>query len=116
AVVDVTGNRIIRYQDVGVQPEHVTVDSRNALVYVSNVSSGTLSVLDGATDGALLVTIPVGPNPSFVAVDTSSNVAYVAAVCANPPVCDIGGPYLLTIDGGARTIIQQDTVRLPANG
>jgi len=115
AVVDVTGNRIVTFQDVGVLPEHVTVDSRNGLVYVSNLGSGTLSVLDGANDGVVLGTIPVGPNPTFVAVDTSSNLAYVAAVCANPQSgCDIGGPFLLKIDGGARSIIQ--AVPLPANG
>ncbi len=117
AVVDVTGNRIITFQGVGVQPEHVTVDSRNAHVYVSNVSSGTLSVLDAASNGQVLSTIPVGPNPSFVAVDTLSNLAYVAAVCGDPQSgCTIGGPYLLKIDGGTGSIIPQDTVRLPANG
>ena len=115
-VVDVTGNRIVRFQDVGVQPEHIAVDSRNAHVYVSNVSSGTLSVLDAGNNGQLLSTIALGSNPSFVALDTSSNLAYVAAMCGDPPGCTIGGPFLLKIDGGARTIIQQDTVRLPASG
>jgi YVTN family beta-propeller protein len=116
AVVDVPGNKVIRFQDVGVQPEHVTVDSRNGLVYVSNVSDGTVSVLDAANDGALLNTIPVGLVPAFVALDTSSNVAYLAGRCSNPPVCDRGGPYLLKIDGAARSFVPQDTVRLPANG
>jgi YVTN family beta-propeller protein len=116
AVVDVTGNRIIRLQPVGVQPENVSVDSRNGLVYVSNVSDGTVSILDAANDGALLTTFSVGLLPSFVAVDTSSNVAYLAGRCSNPPVCDRGGPYLLKIDGAARSFVPQDTVRLPANG
>jgi len=117
AVVDVTGNRVIRYQDVGVQPEHVTVDSRNARVYVSNVSTGTLTVLDGSSDGTLLSTIAVGPNPSFVGLDTSSNLVYIAAVCGDPQSgCTVGGPYLLKINGTTDSIIPQDTVRLPANG
>ena len=116
AVVDVPGNRVIRFQDVGVQPENVTVDSRNGLVYVSNVSDGTVSILDATNDGALLTTFSVGLLPSFVAVDTSSNVAYLAGRCSNPPVCDRGGPYLLKIDGAARAFVPQDTVRLPANG
>ncbi len=74
-------------------------------------------MLDGANNGQLLSTIAVGPNPSFVAVDTSANLAYVAAVCSDPQSgCTTGGPYLLKIDGGARSIIPQDTVRLPANG
>jgi YVTN family beta-propeller protein len=114
-VVDVATNSFVGFQSVDSLPEHVTVDSRNALVYVSNLGSGTLTVLDGANDGAVLATIPVGPNPTFVAVDTSSNLAYVAAVCANPQSgCDIGGPFLLKIDGGARSILQ--AIPLPANG
>ncbi len=116
AVVDVTSNSLVTFQSVGSTPEHVTVDSKNALVYVSNLNSGTVSVLDGANDGAVLATIDVGPNPTFVAVDTSANLAYVAAVCSNPPVCDRGGPYLLTIDGAGRSFVAGDTVRLPANG
>jgi YVTN family beta-propeller protein len=117
AVVDVATNSIVTFQTVGSQPEHVKVDSRNARVYVSNVAMGTLSVLDASADGAPLAMIEVGPNPSFVGLDTSSNRVYVAAVCADPQSgCSIGGSFLLTIDGTGPSMIPQDTVRLPANG
>jgi YVTN family beta-propeller protein len=116
AVVDVIGNRVVAFQDVRSTPERVTVDSRNARVYVTNMGDGTISVLDGANNGALLSTITIGPSPGFVAVDTSSNLAFTPAACADPPTCSRGGSYLHKIDGVADTVFTQDTVPLPANG
>jgi YVTN family beta-propeller protein len=116
AVVDVIGNRVVAFQDVRSLPERVTVDSRNARVYVTNMGDGTISVLDGANNGAVLSTITIGPSPGFVAVDTSSNLAFTPAACADPPTCSRGGSYLHKIDGAMDTVFTQDTVQLPANG
>jgi len=101
---------------VGTNPERVTVDSRNAHVYVTNVFDNTVSVLDGANNGAFMTTITLGPSVGFTAVDTSSNLVYVPSNCANPPVCDVGGPHLHKIDGATRSFISSDAVALPAVG
>jgi len=116
AVVDVIGNRVVAFQDVRSTPERVTVDSRNARVYVTNMGDGTISVLDGANNGALLTNITIGPSPGFVAVDTSNNLAFTPAACADPPTCSRGGAYLHKVDGVGDTVFTQDTVLLPANG
>jgi YVTN family beta-propeller protein len=118
AVVDVTaaGNRIVKFVDVGTNPERVSVDSRNARVYITNVFDNTVSVLDGANNGALLTTITMGPSVGFTAVDTSSNLVFIPSACADPPVCSRGGSYLHKIEGGTGVFISSDTVPLPANG
>jgi YVTN family beta-propeller protein len=116
AVVDAKNGVPVRFVDVGVNPQRVTVDSRNARVYVTNVSSNSISVLDGSNTGQLLSTITIGPSPGFVAVDTSSNLAYTPVACADPPNCTRGGSYLQTIDGNTRAVVLTDSVALPANG
>jgi YVTN family beta-propeller protein len=53
----------------------VTPDGRH--VYVTNVGSGTVSVLDTATN-AISATLPVGASPTDVAISPDGHSAYVA--------------------------------------
>jgi YVTN family beta-propeller protein len=62
---------------VGSGPNGVAMDPAAGTVYVANATSGTVSVIDGATD-AVTATIPVGSGPSGVAVDPAAGTVYVA--------------------------------------
>jgi len=67
---------------VGVSPYGVAVDETTNSVYVANLISNTVSVIDGATD-TVTATIAVGTEPSGIAVDETTNTIYVANNGAN---------------------------------
>ena len=64
--------------------------------YVSNMTSGTVTVLDGTT---VLATVPVGPQPVGVAVNPAGTRVYVA----NSNVSDAGVPSVSVIDTASLT-------------
>ena len=76
---------------VGPGPVDDAVDQRTDTVYVTNVGSNTVSVIDGATCNAhnhsgchrTPPTITVGNNPDGVAVDEATHTVYVANVGDN---------------------------------
>src|SRR5580704_8735427 len=61
---------------VGSSPRAVAVNPATNKVYVANYDSGTLTVIDGATNVPVAVT--VGGKPIAVAVNPVSNKVYVA--------------------------------------
>ena len=67
---------------VGVSPYGVAVDETTNSVYVANLISNTVSVIDGATD-TVTATIAVGTEPSGIAVDETTNTIYVANLVSN---------------------------------
>jgi YVTN family beta-propeller protein len=60
----------------------VAVDPSTHAVYVSNIDSGTMSVIDGTTD-TVTATIGVGDGPTGVGVDPSTHTVYVANQFSN---------------------------------
>lgn len=70
---------------VGARPQFLAVDEQSHTIYVANVGSNTVSVLDGRTCnaaskagcGRLRASIPVGPGPFTLAVNSSTNSIYV---------------------------------------
>lgn len=55
----------------------IAVDPQNGDLYVTNNGSGTVSVIDGASD-SVVATIPVGSNPYGVTVDEAQREVFVA--------------------------------------
>jgi len=62
---------------VGNSPDFLAVNSVTNQVYVANSSSGTVSVIDGATN-TVTATIPVGGLPQGIGVNSATNTIYVA--------------------------------------
>src|SRR5690242_5060262 len=63
---------------VGRVPMAVVVDERTRRVFMANLGSNTVSMLD-ADSGAVLATIPVAPNPSALAVATAAGRVFVVS-------------------------------------
>jgi YVTN family beta-propeller protein len=61
---------------VGKGPVSIAVNTATGRAYVTNVTDGTVSVLDGATD-AVLATVPVGDLPYSIAANSVTNKVYV---------------------------------------
>jgi YVTN family beta-propeller protein len=57
-------------------------DNQRSKIYVPNVFSNTVSLLDGTTD-SVIEEIPVGAGPAGVGVSTSTNRAYVSNLFDN---------------------------------
>ena len=77
------------------EPAWVAYDPSNGYIYVTNYASGTVSVIDGATN-TVIANITVGPAPWGVAYDPSNGYIYVA---------DSGSDSVSVIDGATNTVI-----------
>jgi YVTN family beta-propeller protein len=60
--------------DVGKSPSDIAVDEVNNIIYVTNTSSNTVSVIDG--DTLKVLPVNVGESPESIAVDDYNNIAY----------------------------------------
>lgn len=80
--------------DLNSFPTGVGVDPGTHTVYVANENSGTVSVIDGATN-AVTATIGVGSSPSAVGVDPGTHTVYVANTQFNT-VSTGGGVSVIT--------------------
>jgi YVTN family beta-propeller protein len=81
---------------VGDDPFGVAVDETTDTVYVTNyVSSGTVSVIDGATN-TVTHTVPVGTQPYGVTVDQTTDTIYATN--------SIGSGTVSVIDGATNTV------------
>jgi YVTN family beta-propeller protein len=67
---------------VGDNPAAAAVNPTNGLVYVANLGSGTVSVIDPTTN-TVVATIPIGDKPIDVAVNPTNGLVYVANYDAN---------------------------------
>lgn len=76
---------------VGNSPSGLTVDQATDTIYVTNFSSDTVSVIDGATCNSQVTSgctqtppqVPVGGNPAAVTVDSANHTAYVVNAASN---------------------------------
>ena len=65
------------WEDAGSYPYGVAADPAAHIVYVTNSGSGSVSVIDEATD-TVTATIHVGSRPYGMALDPAARTAYVA--------------------------------------
>lgn len=76
--------------DVGKEPFGVAVNPLTNRIYVANYSSGTVSVVNGATN-TVTATIPMGSNPSAVTVNPLTDRIYVTHALTSGTVSVIDG-------------------------
>ncbi|RKP44814.1 hypothetical protein D7Z26_26475 [Cohnella endophytica] len=82
-VVDLTNNTVEKGKiTVGSQPVSAAVNPNGKQVLVSNTGSGTVSVIDPATD-TVVKTITVGGGPQGIAFNADGSKAYVANKSGN---------------------------------
>jgi DNA-binding beta-propeller fold protein YncE len=81
--------------DVGGAPASVSVNPVTGFAYVSDPSTGTVSVIDSAS-GTLGAVIPIGGRPGELAVDPVTNRIYVT----NPP-----GGTVVVLDGLTHDVV-----------
>ena len=68
---------------VGTNPVAMAVNPATGQVYVANQTSGTVSVINGATN-TVTATVPVGTNPEAVAVNPVTGQVYVVNQGSSP--------------------------------
>jgi YVTN family beta-propeller protein len=84
---------------VGTRPVAITFNPINELVYIANLASNNVSVLDTNT-GLVILTIPVGVHPSALLVNPNNGDVYVANRASNSVmVYDKNNIYVTTING-----------------
>ena len=99
-VLDADGHFVERIR-VGKEPESITVNPDTNRIYVANSGSGTVSVIDGATDKAL-ATVPVGDLPYIIAANRQTNKVYVSRTFGNDTVIIDGKTNIATtVQAGA---------------
>ena len=78
----------------------MAVDETTDTIYVANDGSGTVSVIDGATN-TVTATVAVGTDPIGVAVDETTDTIYAA---------NDGSGTVSVIDGATNTVTATVTV------
>ena len=95
-----SGLAIVATIPVGSQPHGVAINPSTNRIYIANQLSGSVSVIDGATD-SVVDTIAVGGQPIGVATYPERNRVYVANHFPGVPV----------IDGATNTVVGTASVR-----
>ncbi|MFZ0311427.1 MAG: YncE family protein [Candidatus Korobacteraceae bacterium] len=106
---------VIATVPAGTKPSGVAVDAVTNNAYVANEcggdptcsSPGTVTVINGATNGTTTVT--VGDSPVAVAVNPTTNTIYVANLCGNDLTCSSAGTVTV-INGASNTVTATITV------
>ena len=96
---------VIAKVQTGIKSNAIAVNSATNQIYVSNrcgndsscSSTGTVTIIDGATDNT--TTVGVGYKPQAIAVNSATNKIYVTNMCGNDPTC--AGPGTVTVIDGA---------------
>jgi YVTN family beta-propeller protein len=88
---------------VGSAPSAVALDTRDGLVYVANLGSNNLTVVNASTGAPFLTSIPVGSQPDALLFDPVNDEVYVANEGSNTlsAIAGHNGSLLGTIDVGA---------------
>jgi len=92
---------IVATVPTGVSPRTMAVNPATNKIYVSNYSSGTVTVIDGATNG--VTTVTAGTNPGPLAVNPATDKIYLA---------NYGSNNVTVIDGVTN---ETDTVAVGTN-
>lgn len=80
--------------DLGVQANQVAVNPQTNRIYATNLGSGTVTVIDGASNQPI-ATVNVGSNPGVIEVNPTRNRIYVAN----------GDSTVSVIDGDTNSVI-----------
>ena len=88
--------------DVIEDPYDIAVNPIENMLYITNLRSDKVSVMDGATD-RLLTDIKVGSNPEGISIRLDKNIIYVA---------NSGSNTVSVIDGGTNKVLSNITVGL----
>jgi len=73
---------LLKRISVGKDPEAVAINPETNRIYVANNASGSVSIINGATD-AVIATVNVGELPYAIAVNPGTDKAYVAKTFSN---------------------------------
>src|ERR1700693_48085 len=84
-VVPATAQTLIGTVGVGMGPYAVAHNSATNKIYVANVESNNVTVIDGMTSQT--TTVAVGAEPWAIAVNPITNKIYVVNACPNLPSC-----------------------------
>jgi YVTN family beta-propeller protein len=106
----VVAQQVIATVPVGVGPNSAAVNTVTNKIYVANSTcpnlpcsdTGTVTVIDGATNNTLSVS--AGFYPSLAVVNSATNRIYVTNSCGNDPNCASDGTVTV-IDGASNTVI-----------
>jgi DNA-binding beta-propeller fold protein YncE len=98
------GQVVVATLPAGTSPYALAVNSVTNKIYLANycgsdptcASSGTVTVIDGATNNT--ATVNVGVSPSAIAVNSTTNKIYVANYCGSDLTCSSSGTVTV-IDG-----------------
>lgn len=110
AVFQGYGSVPVTYVDVGVEPFALAAHTSTGRVYVANLRSHTVSVLQGTS---VIATIPVGQFPAAVAVNPVNGYVYVANSGSNTVSIIQGSTVIQTVNVGHSP---GDIAVNPANG
>lgn len=86
---------LVKSIPVGNLPTSVAVNQTTNTIYVSNLTSDTVSVIDGVSD-TVVATVSVGSLPEVIDVNPITNMVYVANFLGNS---------LSVIDGGSNSVV-----------
>ena len=70
-------NKVVATIPVGTGPNGVAYDSANDKIYITNIFSNNLSVIDFSKNN-VIATIPVGTDPYGIVYDPDNHDIYVA--------------------------------------
>ena len=106
-VIDGSTDSVIANIPVGTAPRGITVNTVTHLIYVTNYSSNTVSVINGTDKASVSVTatLTAGTNPYAVAVNSVTNFVYVGNQGDNTVTVIDGSqnlntqPYNYTVSG-----------------
>lgn len=82
-VVDQQTNKVVTTIPVGFYPRGIAVNAAGSRVYVVNVDSRTVSVIDGISNAIIGSPIPVGAHPNGIVVSPDNSTVYVANTVDN---------------------------------
>jgi len=95
----INGNFVV-YTGNAKDPWGIAYDPSNGYIYVADVGSNTVSVINSATN-TVIATIPVGKGPARVTYDPSNGYIYVADVGSNTVSVINGTTVIATIPVGS---------------
>lgn len=78
SVIDGSTNTVVDEIEVGTEPYGIVVNPNTNKIYIVNSGSGSVSVLNGATNTVIMVEINMGSQPYALAVNSRTNKIYVA--------------------------------------
>ncbi|MGC2658006.1 MAG: winged helix-turn-helix domain-containing protein [Bryobacteraceae bacterium] len=100
SVVDVpqsdVGRLPVRYISISGEPNYVLISSSPARLYVSEFAAGSVEVVDLSSE-KLLGRIPVGPDPSLLAMSKNGQTLYIGLQKGGVRALDLGSYVLRTL-------------------